>query len=250
MNSKKGALFHWIGIVLVFVLAFAILSPIEFGVKAKGDWQMDFLQHNFIEAEKQLADTDELALQVGRKMVLSLASKGGFADTPDCGFSSGVIYWNKDQDFCFLKVDEDINAEFNFLYRQYDKDANYTVSRQGNELIGKTATEIVLGSGNPQYYTLNSGFRVDLDYDFDEYFLLQDQAKKVVDECKSAVNLQDCLQKVKPAYWNFGSCLNETFTAEDQKVAFCVESPGEYTVLDGGVFVPVEYKFGLDFGMN
>jgi hypothetical protein len=246
--NKKGALFHWIGIVLVFVLAFVMLSPIEFGVKAKGDWQLDFLQHNFIEAEKQLADTDELALQVGRKVVLSLASKGGFADTPDCGSSGEVIYWNKDQDFCFLKVDEDLNTEFNFWYKQYDKDANYTISREGNELIGKTDTEIVLGSGNPQFYTVNSGFRVNVGYDFDEYFLLQDQAKKVVAECKSAADLQDCLQKVKPGNWNFGSCLNESFIAQDQKVAFCASS--EYTVLDGGVFVPVEYKFGLDFGMN
>lgn len=249
-QSKKGALFHWIGIVIIFALAFAVLSPVEFGVKPKGTWQLDFLHYNFIEAEKQLADHDQLALEIGRKTVLALAEKGGFANRPSCGSADGIRYWNKEQDFCFLNVDGEINAEFNFRYKKYDHNASFTVSRQGKELMGKTDREILLGQKNAQYYSLNSGFRVNLDYDFDEYFTFQDEAKKLVDECKSAPQLQDCLEKVKPSYWKFSSCENKQFAEQKRKVTFCVESPHKYTVFENGKFVPVQYKLGLDFGMN
>ncbi len=248
MNSK-GALFHWIGIVVIFALAFAVLSPVEFGVKPKGTWQLDFLHYNHIEAEKQLADKDQLALEAGRKTVLSLASKGGFSTEPSCGSDEVINYWNKGQDFCFLNVDESVNTEFNSLYKKYDKEASFTISRQGKELIGKTDTQVTLGAG-AEHYVLNAGFRVNLDYDFDEYFKLQDEAKKLVNECKAASNLQECIEKVKPSYWKFNSCENEQFAAKGQKVPFCVESPGKYAVLKNGQFVPVQYKLGLDFGMN
>ena len=207
MNSKKGALFHWIGIVLIFALAFVVLSPAEFGVKPKGTWQLGFLHYNFVEAEKQLADSDQIALEMGRKTVLSLASKGGFADMPSCGAVDGVTYWNEGTDFCFLNVDKEVNEQFAELYKKYDKNASFILSRQGKELIGKTDREVLLGQKDEQYYALNPGFRVDVDYDFDEYFKLQDEAKKMVNECKSAPQLQDCLEKVKPSYWKFSSFL-------------------------------------------
>ena len=248
--NKKGALFHWIGIVVIFALAFAVLSPTEFGVKPKGTWQLDFLHYYFIEAEKTLADNDELALQVGRKTVLELAEKGGFAESPECGWSAGITYWNKPQNFCFLPLDKSINTAFNNHYKKYDKNADFTVSRNGEELVGKTNQETIMGKKDAEYYTVNSGFRVDLNYNFDEYFILQDQAKKLVDECRAALNLSDCLGKVKPDHWKFGSCVEEKFAEDERKIIFCVSSPGEYTVLENGLFVPVEYKFGLDFGMN
>ena len=250
MKSKKGALFHWIGIVVIFALAFAVLSPVEFGVKPKGTWQLDFLQHNFVEAEKQLTDYDQIALEIGRKTVLSLASTGGFADTPSCGFVAGVTYWNKGTDFCFLNVDKEVNEQFTALYKKYDKDTSFILSRQGKELIGKTDREVLLGQKDNQYYALNSGFRVNVNYDFDEYFKLQDEAKKLVDECKSAPQLQDCLEKVKSSYWKFSNCEAEQFVEEEKKVAFCIESPQEYTVFENGQFIPVQYKVGLDFGIN
>ena len=235
---------------MIFALAFAVLSPVEFGVKPKGNWQLDFLHYNFVEGEKQLADTDGIAMQVGRKTILSLAEKGGFATASSCGSAGKINYWNKGQDFCFLNVDGEVNKEFNSLYKRYDPAASFTVSRQGKELIGKSAKEILLGQRNPQYYALNSGFRVNPDYNFDEYFVLQDLAKKLVNECKSADNLQDCLDKVKPSYWKFSSCENEQFTEEEQKVVFCVESPQKYAVFQHGQSVPVEYMLGLDFGTN
>ncbi|MDP3698181.1 MAG: hypothetical protein Q8R47_01200 [Nanoarchaeota archaeon] len=248
-QSKKGALFHWVGIVVVLALAFAVLSPVEFGVKPKGTWQLDFLHYNYIEGEKQLTDTDQLALQAGRETVFSLAKKGGFVQTPACGSFEGVIYWNKGQDFCFLNVDGELNTEFNSHYKKYDKEADFTISRQGKELMGKTGKKIALGSG-AQQYLLNSGFRVNVDYDFDEYFRLQDEAKKMVNECKQATQLQDCLDKIKLSYWKFGSCEAELFAEQERKVVFCIKSPGKYAVFEKGKFIPVEYKVGLDFGMK
>ena len=187
---------------------------------------------------------------MGRKTALSLAGKGGFADTPSCGTLGGVTYWNKDQKFCSLNVDGEVNAEFNSLYKKYDQGASYTVSRQGKELIGKTNKEIILGQKDAPHYILNSGFRINLDYNFDEYFLLQDEARKLVNECKSAEKIQDCLEKVKPSYWNFGDCENGLFVEQEKKVAFCVDSPQKYTIFEKGKFVPVQYKLGLDFRKN
>ena len=250
MNSKKGALFHWIGIVVIFALAFAVLSPVEFGVKPKGTWQLDFLHYNFVEAEKQLADSDQVALEMGRKTVLSLASKGGFTDAPSCGSVGGVTYWNKGKDFCFLNVDQEVTEQFITFYKKHDKGASFILSRQGEELIGKTGRGVLLGKKNERYYALNSGFRVNVDYDFDEYFKLQDEAKKLVSECKSAPQLQDCVEKVKPSYWKFGSCKQEQFAEQGRKVAFCIESPQKYAVFEKGKFVPVQYKAGLDFEMS
>jgi hypothetical protein len=250
MRSKKGALFHWIGIVVIFALAFVVLSPAEFGVTPKGTWQLDFLHTHFVEAEKQLVDSDQVALEMGRKTVLSLASTGGFADTPSCGAVEGITYWNKGTDFCFLNVDQEVNEQFNTWYKKHDKGASFTLSRQGKELIGKADREILLGQKGTQYYALNSGFRVNVDYDFDEYFKLQDEAKKLVNECKSASQLQDCLEKVKPSYWKFSSCEQEKFAAQGRKVAFCIESPQKYAVFEKGKFVPVQYKAGLDFEMS
>lgn len=251
MKSKKGALFHWIGIVVIFALAFAVLSPVEFGVTPKGIWQLDFLHHNFVEAEKQLADSDQVALEMGRKTVLSLASNGGFADTPLCGSAEGVTYWNKGNDFCFLNVDKEVNEQFNTFYKKHDKEASFILSRQGTELIGKTDTEVLLGRKDAQYYALNPGFRANVYYDFDEYFTLQDEAKKLVNECKQAPQLQDCLEKIRPAYWKFNKCEDETFSSTPEgRVAFCITSPGKYAVFDEGKFVPVEYRVGLDFEIS
>ncbi len=251
MKSKKGTIFHWIGIVVVLALVFVVLSPTEFGVKPKGTWQLDFLHYNYVEGEKQLADNDQLALQAGRETVFSLAKKGGFTHAPACGSVGGVNYWNKGQDFCFLNVDGEVNTEFNNMYQKYDKDASYIVSRHGKELLGKTEQQVRLGNEKGEHYILNPGFRINLGYDFDEYFLLQDQAKKYVNECKSAEDLQDCLEKVKLSYWKFSSCENEQFSSTpDGKVAFCIKSPGNYAVLENGKFVSVEYRVGLDFGMK
>ncbi len=248
--NKKGALFHWIGIVVIFALVLVALYPTKFGVKPKGNWQLDFLQYNHLEGEKQLADSDQLAVQVGRKTIFSLAEKGGFAQGSVCGSLEKVAYWNKDQKFCFLDVDGNVNTEFNSLYKAYDKDVAYTISRQGKELMGKTEKKVELGAG-AQQYLLNAGFRANLDYDFDEYFRLQDEAKKMVNECKQAAQLQDCLDKIKPSYWKFNKCESEQFSSTaDRKVAFCIKSPAGYAVFEKGKFIPVEYRVGLDFGMN
>ena len=258
MNSKKGALFHWIIFgVLAAMGAFAlIMYNSETAVTVKGTWQLDFLDHYYLEGEKSLASFDLVALQVGRKAILSLAKKGGFADTPSCGSYGEVIYWNKGKNFCFLNVDKELTAEFNSLYAGYDPDWTYSLSRQGEEVLGKTEKDLIIGQGKKydllfpkrsQQYMLKPHFKIDLDYSFDEYFLLQDQAKKLIDECKSADNLQDCLEKIKPSHWKFSSCEDEKFVEQERRVVFCAESPSQYVVHENGKPIPVQYKLGLDF---
>ena len=237
--------------ILVAVGVFAWISyDAEIGVKVKGEWQLDFLRNYYVEGEEKLANIDQQALFAGNKVILSLAEKGGSAESSECGLEDGFYYWNNGDAFCFLEVDKEVNIFFNKVFQeQYGPGQNYVVSHQGNELVGKAEKDLMVSSRGTQY-SLKPHFRVNLGYNFDEYFLLQDEARKLVNECKSAENIQDCLEKVKPPYWNFGSCENELFFEQEQKVAFCVDSPQKYAVFENGKFVPVRYKLGLDFGTN
>ncbi len=235
--------------ILVAVGVFAwIAYDAEIGVKVKGGWQLDFLRNYYVEGEEKLVNIDQQALFAGNKVILSLAEKGGFTESSRCGAEDDVYYWNNRDTFCFLEVDKEVNIAFNKVFQeQYGSGQNYAVSHQGNELVGKAGnTTIISGSGTNKY-SLQLHFRVNLNYNFDEYFQLQEIAKKLVDECKSADNLQDCLDKVKPPYWKFSSCESERFVEKQRKVPFCVESPNSYAIFENNVFVPIRYKFGLDF---
>ena len=139
-------------------------------------------------------------------------------------------------DFCFLNVDKELTAEFNSLYAGYDPDWTYSLSRQGEEVLGKTEKDLIIGQGKKydllfpkrsQQYMLKPHFKIDLDYSFDEYFL--------------------CLEKIKPSHWKFSSCEDEKFVEQERRVVFCAESPSQYVVHENGKPIPVQYKLGLDF---
>ncbi len=249
MKSKKGALFHWIIFGLLAAIGIFAWSTYdaEIGVKVKGEWQLDFLHNYYVEMEEKLLQTDQIALYAGNKVVLTLAEKGGFAENSKCGVEDGLYYWNNRDTFCFLEVDKEVNFTFNTVSReQYGAGQSYAVSHQGSELAGKAEKDLVVSRGGTQYF-LKPHFRVNLDYNFDEYFQLQKEASGLVHECKAAQELQKCLKKIMPAYWKFTDCDAGVFKESNRKVPFCVVSPNAYVIFEDGASIPVRYKFGLDF---
>ena len=65
-----------------------------------------------------------------------------------------------------------------------------------------------------------------------------------MNECKSAENIRECLEKVKPSYWNFGNCENGLFVEQEKKVAFCVDSPQKYAIFEN-----LDLRFGGGHGI-
>ena len=198
-------------------------------------------------SKEKLAEMDQRALFTGKKVILSLAEKGGFAESSRCGMEGGTYYWNNPSTFCFLEVDKEVNIAFNKIFlEQYKGDQRYAVSHQGSELVGLAEKEIIISNQGTQY-SLYPHFRINLGYNFDEYFQLQKEAAGIAQECKAAQKLQECLKKIMPKHWKFGGCEQEAYNEKERKVAFCAESAQKYVVFDDGAFIPVRYKFGLNF---
>ncbi|MEK6900177.1 MAG: hypothetical protein AABX05_03565 [Nanoarchaeota archaeon] len=250
MRSKKGALFHWIVFgLLLAVGSFALMSyTSQIGMQTKGEWQISFLRDYYQGAEKQLLQVQQTALLAGGDMAIMLSQQAGFSKESPCGSYDGVQYWNNEKKFCFLNVDEEINAAFKDIFvMKYGGDEYYLVSRQGEELIGSATGDIVVYNGLVTKYTVKPHFRVDMNYNFDDYFLLQNEAHAIVEKCKWQEKLEECITEMKPANWRFNDCDEDKYREEDRKVVFCAESPGEYSLFDGEKDVPVRYRFGLDF---
>ena len=249
MKSKKGAVFHWIaaGVLLAIgIFAFFSYDP-EIGTKIKGEWQLGFLQDYYVPAEEKLLQVEQAALEAGAETILALAENGGFAADSECGSSNGVQYWNTKEIFCFLQVTEEINGAFNaILIKDHGGDEPYLLTYQGSELIGSAVTEITIADGADSY-TVAPHFRVNLNYRFDEYFQLQNEAAVLVNICKWDGDLKRCLQEQKLEHWKFSDCDSPEFREDGRKIAFCVESPGSYSVFKGGEELKIRYKLGLDF---
>lgn len=249
MKSKQGALFHWItaGVLLAIGLFMLFNYDPDIRTKIKGEWQLEFLQNYYVPAEEKLLQIEQTALEAGTETILALAKNGGFAADSECGSSNGVHYWNTEETFCFLKITEEVNGAFNAIFiKEYGGDEPYTISYQGQELVGGAVTEIVISDG-ANSYTVAPHFRANLNYRFDEYFQLQNEAAGLVNVCKWKGDLKGCLQEHKPEHWKFSDCDNPAFKEDGRKVTFCVESPGKYSVFKEGKEINIQYKLGLDF---
>ena len=102
-------------------------------------------------------------------------------------------------------------------------------------------TEITIADGADSY-TVAPHFRVNLNYRFDEYFQLQNEAAVLVNICKWDGDLKRALQEQKLEHWKFSDCDSPEFREDGRKIAFCVESPGSYSVFKGGKELKIRYK--------
>lgn len=173
INSKKGALFHWIIIAIIAALgAFLLMSyNTDTGVKIKGEWQADYLNNYYLAGEKALLQNDQLALLVGKETVALLTKQGGVSEGRDCPF----YYLREGEKACFQDLQSMVNTAFNELMENYDG-GKYKVTFEKEELIGEAEDSVVINSNRPEtkgQYTVKKHFRVKVGYDFSKFVQLQ-----------------------------------------------------------------------------
>lgn len=243
--NKRGAILHWIlfGVLLAFGVFF-LASKTEFiSIQPKAEWQLNFLQQNYLEAEKWILKTNIIARAEGIEIARELAQQGGFAAAvpSECGTVENNNLWNKGEENCF----PDVSAAAVELAR----------SKLNSQFPGKTFTAMgfkdtfFYGKGPKEsigtkdaFYTFENSFYVNIGYSFSEYNQIQQEAQSLLAICTE--NIAACLTEKKPAHWHYRSCTDEPEIPTDAtEMVFCVESPGEYKI-DGK---RVEYMLALDF---
>lgn len=236
MFDKKGGVLHWtlFGFLAVLGIVFYI-SPIDLEVKEKGNWQLSFLEDNYLVAEKDLLKLNIAARENGLVVVKQLAENGGyFGIESQCGNFGSVPLWNNVEESCFPDIKNNAaKVAKDRLKKEFGREFT-DVGFKGNLFFGKGGQKTVtskIGS-----YTYDYAFMTDLGYSFDEYDSLEEQSRELIILCNSENDLNSCLSNI-PSNWYIGSC-GESITVSDKKVPFCVES-GE-----------VKYRFALDFASS
>lgn len=229
--NKKATLFHWaiFGVLLglgIFLYASNIGSV---DVRAKGDWQTDFLMGNFLLAEKEILKTEILAKGVVKETTDDLALTGGFKQISPCGIFDTFNLLNKKQKYCFPDVEK------NAIEIAEEKLDGFQLGFNKTVFFGKGKKKNI--SSTVGVYSYDHSFAVDMGYSFDEYPLLFSLAADLVVACRSETDLVTCLDSNKAEEWKYHSCTNERVPT-GRMVPFCVSS----TYLDD-----LKYYFALDF---
>lgn len=234
--SRRGAIFHWIifGIVAAIGLFFLLTGSFTPSTEVRGEWHFNFVHDAVYAAEVDLLALDQDARDFGQELALTLAENGGFREDSTCGKYNEKQLWNDKENWCLLNVKNRVRA----LYQEHFLPRTVEITFVDNAVIGKSGRKTIdLSQKYIQNYTYDYDFTVDLGYNFEEYLLLEQDARALVTLCKNSNNLTECLEQ-KPLYWDF--CDAEITST---KVAFCVSSPVD-AVIDGK---PVKYQFALDF---
>ncbi|MBU0470183.1 MAG: hypothetical protein KKA62_05665 [Nanoarchaeota archaeon] len=248
--NKKGTIIHYIAFGLLIgigVFLFATEEITGLAPDIKGQWQVDFLKDNFLEAEKEMLRTDVIVRNIGREVALDLAEKGGLK-TFSCGKLKGVNYWNKGKTWCFTNeavkkmVPELVSNELN---KKITEHQFTNISFNGPYLTGKGIKKTIATENAKYFY--DDSFAVNLGYSFEEYAQLELDAHKLVDLCNNQEELKSCLDRIKLSYWKYGSCDKEEFTLSGTGVPFCVVSPGLAYLGQGQDQKMTNYQLVLDF---
>ncbi len=236
---------HWIlfGVLVALGIFFFAGKAGFVSTQPKAAWQLDFLQHNYLEAEKWILKTNIVAREVGIEIAQELAQQGGFtADTPsDCGAIDDINLWNKKGKTCFPDVS---SAAIELAAAKLNQLSGKTFSSIGFKdtfFYGKSGKESI---GTPDArYTFENSFYVNIGYSFSEYNQIKQEAQSLLAICTE--NMAACLTEKKPKHWHYLSCTNEpVIPADAHEIVFCVESPGNYKIKEK----KVEYVLALDFG--
>ena len=254
MWDKKGRVLHWAMAGILLVLAgFALISfDAEDQAGLKADLAYTYLEGYSFATEKHLDFRSGIIRDEALDLVLELASVGGtYQDT--CGDFEGFNLWNEGSTLCLSSAGEIFlnevkkTSEDRFAKKQISA-SSYTYSLEGEHLILKSNVPFRTEVGN-SYYEIPNHFAIDLEYSFDEYTIVENEAKLLLAKCSNRLDLRHCLDEEKDDRWEYADCLNPTFIEDKRKVAFCVESPSEAKVYDTnfGIFIDVNYELALDF---
>ena len=249
--NKKAALFHWIlfGVLGSLVLFYILTAKIDTGSLVKGEWQLQFLKENYLEAEKDLLKLNIAAQKVGRETALELAKNGGYppGKISECGVvgtAPAVPLWNAGTKWCFPDITKNVEEVAKGKFSTERPQPPTTITTSGTFFRGKGEKKTIPGSDGVSSYTYEQAFSVDVGYSFDEYVTIEQQATALVMKCHAEPDLAKCLQREKPQWWKYGPCDQQSAQPPaTRRLVFCVEG----TVLSG---VPLLYQLGLDFSSS
>ena len=246
--NKKAAVFHWIlfGVLGSLVLFYILAAKIDAGSGVKGEWQLQFLKENYLEAEKDLLKLDIAAQKIGRETAIELAKNGGYppGKISDCevvGTAPAVPLWNAGTRWCFPDIAKNVQevAAAKFASERFSVPTE--IQSKGLIFTGKGEKKSISSPAGTYRYDTN--FAVNIDYSFADYLNVEQEATDLVLKCHAEADLAKCLQQ-KPNWWKYGPCGQQsTAPPTTRRMVFCVEG----TVLSGG---PLLYQLGLDFSSS
>ena len=251
--NKKGTVLWWaIFLFIVGVAVFLVRISQSTGLEVKGDWQMSFLENNYLEAEKELLMIDSVTKNIGIDIARTMAKNAGFVANSPCGKYLNTNLLIKDGKWCLPNIKDGFEtlakSKLNKKLSKYGyKNATYT----GNYFYAIGEKKNI--SSKEGIYYFNTDFSVNLGYSFDDYMLLFEETKRIFSLCSLPEDLKVCLDKNKRDYWNYGACESpiDIIVPGEKQVAFCVQSPNLYTLPEGDGFVrtfsSVYYSLAIDF---
>ncbi|MBR9683403.1 hypothetical protein GOV03_02585 [Candidatus Woesearchaeota archaeon] len=251
--NKKGSLFHWIIFGIVAALGLFVLLTTDIKVKSlEGEWQFNFLETYYLNAEADLLKTDQEIKSLGWEAMLELGETGGSISEGKCGKVEGYNLWSTADDWCWPDMENNFLAKVKSKLKQKLPGRSYSgIQIDGEDLVGDgEERSIVSSSFNIPFldyvkYTYDTSFRVPLGFDLkQEYKGLRAEATKLMDKCEGH-GLEECVTEKKDKSWKFKDCAEE-YVEERSKVLFCVESKHKVWSKEG-TLVPIKYKFALDF---
>ena len=251
--NKKGALFHWIIFGVLAALGLFLVLTTEIKVKElKGDWQLDFLENYYLEAEKDLLKIDQAAKYAGWQAALELGEKGEFIEKSDCGELYGYGIWNELKKWCAVDVETVVLAKVKEKLAKSLPDKTYSeIKLKGKDLLGKGEKNSISSTfGKHINYTYNTNFRVNLGFDIEkEYENLILEAMGLASGCRDNKSLEECIKEKRNDGWKLKDCDKEEYNETERKVLFCVEE-GIMVYGGEGNLVPIRHKFALDFTVS
>ncbi|HLD72103.1 MAG TPA: hypothetical protein VJA23_00810 [Candidatus Nanoarchaeia archaeon] len=254
--NKKATMIHWIilGVLIALGVFFLASKWSNVGIEVKGQWQLDFLEQNYLEAKKEQLKTEIVAREIVSEIALKLASQSGFIEDSPCGKVSGsgpvldYNLWNKAEENCFPDIIKNVAELADQKFKEKLPQKEYSDFKFKNNFFlatGKNqATVSKVGT-----YGYNSDLALNLGYSFEEYDLLKSQAQILINSCKNQKELLSCLDQQKQVYWHYSSCEKEQKPSSAERIiSFCVESPNLGTVQAGNNSKKIiQYHIVLDF---
>jgi hypothetical protein len=227
LPGKKATVLHWIVLlgVMVAMAAFFIASPKNEVAKGlKGEWQLDFLEQNYLEAQKEQLGMEIIA----RKIVLDSFSQVAQGQvSSDCGFVGEIPLWNNGDTWCFPKVQAELSAKAKIKLQQELPEYDFTIEVLPARIVGTSKIRNVTSKIGVYRYIPTFSFPIE----FTEFSLATQNAKVVRGACQEDVNLANCLGSNLPAEWNIGGC-GENQAITSREVVFCANN---------------KYLFAVDF---
>jgi len=245
MNTKATVIYWTLFVIIAAVgLVFFFSGQDLISVQSKGLWSVNFLQQNYLPAEKELLQIHIIAGKAGRETALVLAENGGFfpLTVSPCGAIGEVNLWNQGERWCFPDIRDSVSfltkekladqlPEVLFSTISYDKTIFY-----GRGDTGEIKTDTAR-------YFFDRSFAVDIGYSFEEYVDLQSAAQILVTQCRTERDLPSCLEQNLPVTWKYHSCPSpEPIPSNLRTLDFCVLSTG----VQPDQF-PIQYEIALDF---